>query len=580
MKILKLISLFFLAYSTFADTHTVENILDNGIGSLRYVINNSQTNDIIEFSLTLTNQGHSTIVLNSEIDIPHTLIIKGVNNENNSIIISGNNTNRIFSITGIAKLTLNDLILTNGFSNNNGGAILLLDKSSVELDNCIISNCTADYGGAISSLNTNYSSTNTAVQITIKNSYLHHNTAIINGGSINTYSNKSFSSTNSDDKYLTKSIVYLDHSTIANNKAGIKGGGICLTSFASADISNIYHSLLVKTLTNCVINTSTFYNNYAPEGSSISLSSSPLIIVKLKKATGSVDGLLYLDIINSTIKGLDSLQNSEIYCDTKIYNFGYRTHGKDTIRIHNSIISSPASSSILMHKNSNGNNIIYDAATLKQSGNNIFSDAIQLGSTSTDQLNATKSDINFNTFENHGGNTPTVSFNFPSIAHNNGDPLVNSNAQNSPIYNTRDIGSYETCNTYTTEQITTFNSYEWIDGNTYTTTDSNIIYTTTNANNCKEINHLNLEILNGDNLSLYPNPILGSSVLNLVYNSPNTKKHQISILNTSGHVIQTFTNTGKIGINRILLDINKTESGIYILHIDGLNLKSKFVVYE
>lgn len=94
---------------------TVTSIADNGTGSLRAAIAQSQSGDTIQFASTLANQ---TITLTSgELDIPvgKNLVIDGAGAS--GLTISGNNTSRILHLESTSvnptSLTIKNLTLAN-----------------------------------------------------------------------------------------------------------------------------------------------------------------------------------------------------------------------------------------------------------------------------------------------------------------------------------------------------------------------------------------------------------------------------------------------------------------------------------
>jgi Ca2+-binding RTX toxin-like protein len=129
-------------------TITVNNTNDSGAGSLRATITATRSGDTINFAPTLANQ---TITLNSQLTIPmgKNLTIDGANATN--LKISGNNTNRIFYVDAnyatTTTLTLKNLWMTNGYTPEQGGAILTGQQGSLNLENTKFTNNIADEGG-------------------------------------------------------------------------------------------------------------------------------------------------------------------------------------------------------------------------------------------------------------------------------------------------------------------------------------------------------------------------------------------------------------------------------------------------
>ncbi len=118
-------------------------------------------------------------------------------------LISGNNSNRVFSVTGAGKLTLTSAGVEKGRSNANGGAIFVDTNGSLSLIDSSVRNSEAARGGGI------YSDGGT---VSINRSALHNNTAGSsgNGGAI----------------YMDGGSVTITNSTLFSNTGGRRGGGI------------------------------------------------------------------------------------------------------------------------------------------------------------------------------------------------------------------------------------------------------------------------------------------------------------------------------------------------------------------
>ena len=133
---------------TFA-TIFVTNNNDSGVGSLREAISNANAGDTIRFDAGLANQ---TITLTSgeiEIGIGKDLVIDGADAAN--LTISGNNASRIFHVQSASAnptdVTFANLTLTNGNTDERGGAIRTQHQAKLIIDNVDFTNNTADDGG-------------------------------------------------------------------------------------------------------------------------------------------------------------------------------------------------------------------------------------------------------------------------------------------------------------------------------------------------------------------------------------------------------------------------------------------------
>ena len=138
-----------------------------------------------------------------------------VNGNGHSVNRNGANADdeprfRIFEVAG-GSLTINDLTMTDGWHNQNGGAILLT-SGALTLNNCTISNShSANEGGAIYGQNGH---------ITINYSSFSDNSSYGNGGAI------SFSATSSDEQWSVQitGSTFDRNSTEGEGIAGSVGG--------------------------------------------------------------------------------------------------------------------------------------------------------------------------------------------------------------------------------------------------------------------------------------------------------------------------------------------------------------------
>lgn len=110
---------------------TVENIHDAGTGSLRQKIADACDLDTITFNAMITDP----IDLLSEIVLDKSLYFKGLIP---NTILTGNNTNRIFSISSGITADYKRITFKNAFSNLDGGAII--NNGVISLDNVTFEN--------------------------------------------------------------------------------------------------------------------------------------------------------------------------------------------------------------------------------------------------------------------------------------------------------------------------------------------------------------------------------------------------------------------------------------------------------
>jgi hypothetical protein len=113
---------------------TVLSNADSGVGSLRDTIAAAQSGDTIVFDPSLA---YETITLSSgPLAISSNLTIAGPSA--NLLTISGNKASQLFTLSGSAQVTLSNLTLTGGISNQ-GGAVFIGGKAGLALDSDVLS---------------------------------------------------------------------------------------------------------------------------------------------------------------------------------------------------------------------------------------------------------------------------------------------------------------------------------------------------------------------------------------------------------------------------------------------------------
>lgn len=128
---------------------------NNSPGSLRYEINNALPGDTIIFNINLL----ATITLTlGPITIDKTLTINGPGAD---LLTINGNENRIFIIRGATTVvTIRGIGFANGFSEDNGGAILN-ENATLNLRDCLlIRNNSNSSGGAIANISGTVTVTN------------------------------------------------------------------------------------------------------------------------------------------------------------------------------------------------------------------------------------------------------------------------------------------------------------------------------------------------------------------------------------------------------------------------------------
>lgn len=200
-----IVAVFSFAFGANAQTVTVMNTNDDGMGSLRQAVLDVPAEGTIVFDAA-TN--FDAIVLTTPIVINKSLTITG--NGEEQTVLDGNGETRIFEITNAEDVTIQDIYLTNGYIADNGGGIMSTD-SNVALNNITITMCEAigsnvgEGGGAI------YTS---GGMMTVTNGTLTENTAsgtLGSGGAVLVGPNGMFTAA---------------ATTISENTASRAGGGI------------------------------------------------------------------------------------------------------------------------------------------------------------------------------------------------------------------------------------------------------------------------------------------------------------------------------------------------------------------
>ena len=175
----------------------VTNTSDSGPGSLRQAVASAVFGDTITFAPALAGQ---TITLASGLVINTKLTIDGSGLSPQVTISGGNVTHLEVSLLG--DLTISSLVISNGYSSGNGGAIYSL--GNIEIFNSILENSHADGNGGAIALFGN------AVGV-ISNSTIIQNQAGFDGGAFAADGNGT---------------LRLINSTVTQNQAGSNGGAL------------------------------------------------------------------------------------------------------------------------------------------------------------------------------------------------------------------------------------------------------------------------------------------------------------------------------------------------------------------
>ncbi len=435
MKIILFTIILFIGMIGHATTITVTNTNDSGVGSLRAASNVVIDGDIIRFDSNLISAGSAAIILTTgDIDFSgKSITIVGLYNNTDTLFISGNNSSRIFSFNGAAKVVLDSLVLINGngngaYNSGYGGAVYYENGGdTLHINNSVIrnNNSVNGYGGSV------YSSSPSSY-VSITNSIISGNTALHDGGGV--YSDA-----------LSSSIT-ITNSTISGNTASF-GGGV----YSSAMSSTVF-------ITNSTISGNTANNSY---GGGIYSSAQSSSIVTISNST----------ISGNTASGFAGGVYSNSFSSSSVIN----------------IVSS------IVALNAGGNFINSQSPIIISGGYNIFSDAPS-GAVSTDQTNITSTQLNLQPLAYNGGSTRTMLPGAGSVAINAGNPSDMSNAQNGPVCNTRDVGAAETGLSFSASTISACDSYTSPSGNYTWTQSGTYMDTIPNAAGCDSVITINLTI--------------------------------------------------------------------------------------
>ena len=224
--------------------------------------NDSQlTSALASGGMVTFNCGTATITFSGQKNINVNATIDG----GGKITISGGNSTRLFYVNAGKALTLNNLILTNGYSGgdyggaiyvngatltlnrttiqnsrtlgNFGGGAIVAPSSAVTINNSILKNNSASVGGALSATGT----------VNISNSQFLDNTARYNSGAVSLVAtaliqNSTFTGNRATEFGSTGGAIYvggnvtIQDSTINENEAG-KGGGIFVADNTTLDVT-------------------------------------------------------------------------------------------------------------------------------------------------------------------------------------------------------------------------------------------------------------------------------------------------------------------------------------------------------
>jgi len=562
---------------TFAQIHYVTSLSDSGSGSLRYALSNAQNGDTVEFHSDLLASGSQIIFLDSSITINTNLLIKGLYNSTDSISISGQNTTRIFTINDCQKVHLDSLILTNGYTPENGGAIYSENVEVLKFTNGVIRACQAEFGGGlfcVDSSRFNKQLDTNQIRLLIDNSLIELNNSEQYGGGIYinvvslNYKPLLVDDNNINLRYFRTEI---NHSTFSQNSTIGGGGAFCsnIIGYTSGNSNGYIFRYLQLSYLN--VKTSTFYNNKSETGgSTFSISNGYSYITGSKhdhppamwRFTGT-------NIINSTI--YSDIENTE----NLIEQCTYLREAASVYYDNDPVITK---GSILFNLDNQTVNNMRDHP-IRSLGYNIFSDLTLADILTTDRFEISKEVLNLESLsKNENLITPTLLPTPPSIAINNGDPNDFSDAQTGNIYGVRDIGSAETCKTFSIDNITEFDEYNWANGELYNESNTMDSLIFENAFGCDSIVFLNLEIVESTHPKLNNNPIKKGNPILVNMGNQISNDLSLNLINSNGTIIQTYLYKPNSGNETLTIATESLSGGVYFLVSPNNHYKLKIVV--
>ena len=545
---------FLFTLNCIAQTHYVSNLDQHGSGSLRDVILKAPENSTIRFEPSLLDNGSQTLTLDSNILINKNLTVKGLVNGEDTLFISGGDSTRVFKIIHADSVMLDSLVIQNGFTSENGGGIFVSHLQLLTINNSVIRNCSAENGGGIygtcsqaGSVSNYYQgndtlSIDTSATLNILNTYVHNNSATLNGGGIYYSSGKSFTTIRQKVEAYVSSLFQIHSSTISNNNAGNYGGGIyhvaSSTTVSAPETTTPSPVLKLHTFAYISINTSSIFHNESQSGGGIYNTISTNHMSMNKGGHADHFNKTKIDFKNSTSYENQAEFYPEIQSYSSTINGMATVFRKDLLNIESSIIGNTQPNAFSIGTENQ----------IQSLGYNIFSDSIVLGNHTTDHINISPQNIKLDNPACYGeSRTPNLQPLIPSIAINNGSPNDFSNAQTGALFGRRDIGSSETCKSFSIDKRTEFNTLTWINDSVYTEDNTSATYHTTNIHDCDSIVLLDLKIIHLPEMNVYPNPISQNQNVELFLGNNINKPFSVHLTNMQGRVINTYNLKPKTG---------------------------------
>ncbi len=447
--------LWIISYSiSFAATITVSNTNDAGTGSLRDAVSNANYGDVVKLDPALLSGGSDTIHLESTITITKGMFIEGTFNSTDTLFISGGDSVQLFHIqigfgAILPNVELDSLVLIHG-SGDYGGAIKLSYEHSLylgltKINNCILRNNSASYGGAIGSYrDVTGGGPAATVQLALENTTIINNSCTNQGGGI-------YLRMRSFQGEESKIDLDLTNSSVVYNTAGNDGGGIYCYAYT-------YNGVTVSpdgAFTYIDIEKSTISENESGDAGGGLYS-------YVYDNTSTWDAISDIRVVTSTFTNNKAISNGggiyswsqndseiDVYSSTFAYNRSFLDGSAFYNETNSGHCDFSMSNSIFAFNdgNSSYDNTFYNVGTYEAKtswGYSIY-DAATVPATNlgTSYFNVSEPQLNLEPLALNPNGTYTRIPGTGSIAINNTSPSNVSDAQNGPAVGVRDIGAAE-----------------------------------------------------------------------------------------------------------------------------------------
>jgi beta-glucanase (GH16 family) len=231
---------------------TVTNLDDSGPGSLRQALVDIGNGGVISFDPSLAGQ---TIPLGSQIVINRDVVIDA--SAAPGVVVSGGGASRVFQIDAGASVSMNDLVISDGAGQPQGGGVL--NFGTLSLDRVVVSNNVESSAGPASfNLGGGGIYNGDGATLNLTDSTVSNNSTVAQpGGGIYGFFN---------------STINITRSTVSNNVGGDVAGGLrslgnanVINSTFTGNTSTAWHGgAMFLTDGNITVSNSTIFGNNSP----------------------------------------------------------------------------------------------------------------------------------------------------------------------------------------------------------------------------------------------------------------------------------------------------------------------------